>query len=85
MKRITIVLLLLSLQCGKGFGVVMPVVDAPKDDGKVLGSSDYQDCFRNDPELQSLASDYIELVHVRFWPLKMKDIAAIFGAKLDHA
>jgi hypothetical protein len=35
------------------------------------------------PELQSLTDDYNKLLQVRLWPLKMKDIDALFGPKLE--
>jgi len=81
MKRIAIAILLLYLQCGKGFGVVWSEVDAPQDDLKILSDGNF---LCNHRELQSLAKDYSELLQVRFWPLKMRDIAAIFGAKLGQ-
>jgi hypothetical protein len=81
MKKITILTLLLCLQCATGFGVVISMVDAPRDDPEIVRDCNF---LCNHRELQPLTENYNELLQVRFWPLKMKDIAAIFGAKLDQ-
>ena len=80
-KRIPIFVLLLCLQCGKGFGVVLSMVESPQDDLKVLGGCNF---VCEHPELESLANEYNELLRIRFGPLKSANIAAIFGAKLDQ-
>lgn len=76
-----IITLLLCLPGATGFGQMISPVEAPQDDLNVLGG---WNCLSNHPELQSLADDYNQLLRVRFWPLKMNDIDAVFGARLDQ-
>lgn len=80
MRRPILPLLLICLQCCKSFGQAFSTVEAPQDDLKVLAGCSY--LF--DPELQPLAADYNELLRERFWPMKIKDVAAVFGPKLDQ-
>ena len=81
MKRATIITSLLCLQCATGFGVVISMVDAPRDDPEIVRDCNF---LCNHQELQPLTENYNELLQVLFEPLQMKDIAAIFGAKLDQ-
>lgn len=81
MKLLAISLVLLSLLGNKCFGVVISMVDAPRDDLRVLGPCDTNVCRH--PELQLLGQKYNDLLYVRFSPLKQADVRAIFGAKLD--
>ena len=81
MKRIIVIVLVAILGRCVAFGVIITLIDAPQDDLNVSGDLDGSK-LRVHPELQSLTDDYSKLLHVRVWPLKMKDIDAFFGPKL---
>jgi hypothetical protein len=81
MKLIIISLVLLGLLAGKSFGVVLLSVESPRDDVQVVGACKF---LCDHPELQAQTDEYNELLQVRLWPLKMKDMAAVFGPALNQ-
>jgi len=80
MKRLAL-LLFPFLLCNSSVGQLILPIEAPQDDLTVLGSSGY---ITNHHELQPLFDDYSDLLQIRFLPLKMNDMAAIFGPKLEE-
>ena len=53
-------------------------LDAPQDDGQARQG------VWNSPELKTIKAAYSDIIQTRLWPLKLDDVAKIFGPKLQN-
>jgi hypothetical protein len=81
LKQAVLTVLCLVFIGSRALGQIFSFVDSPPDDQASLGGcSNYCDRL----ELQVPAREYNDLIKVRFFPLKLADVTAIFGPKLDQ-
>lgn len=72
-------IILLCGLCRASFAVILFFIPSPLDDSKACAGL----CLS--PELKPLQAAYDDIIQTRLWPLKLDDIAKIFGPKLDTA
>jgi hypothetical protein len=77
MKRTIAITLLFAVFCNASFAVIFMMLDAPQDDSQAR-----RDVWDRS-ELQPLNAAYQDIVATRFFPLKLDDVAKIFGPTLD--
>ena len=77
MKRIITISFLLFTFCSASFAVIFIMLDAPQDDSQARRN------VYDRPELKPIDSKYSDVIQIRIWPLKLDDVAKIFGPKLD--
>lgn len=79
MKRSIAAAILLCALCRTGYAVILFYIDAPQDDRAARAWA----C--NQPEAQTLHTEYSEFIKIRLWPLKFGEMGKIFGPTLETA
>jgi hypothetical protein len=79
MKQSIAVAVVVGALCNASFAVILFTIDAPQDEMAARAWA----CSR--PEVKPLRVAYTNLVQTRLWPVKLGEMAKIFGPKLETA